>query len=110
LAVGDAGRPAYIAFLDDVIGGPAAVTFLEALQLELDAYVPVLRQPFAAHRADMTRSGSRCRGGITYTRPALLPPCTSGGRIVGTRPIAKGRACRSPSGVPPAGVPTTGSS
>jgi DNA-binding PadR family transcriptional regulator len=45
------------AFLDDVIGGTAAVTFLEALQRGLDAYIPGLRQHLAAHRAEMSRSG-----------------------------------------------------
>jgi len=56
--VGDVdGLTLRFAFMDGVIGGSAALRFLEALRRELGAYVPGLRQYLHANRAAMSRSG-----------------------------------------------------
>ncbi len=44
-------------FMDYVIGEAGTVRFLNSLQNELEAYVPVLREYFASHRAELPRSG-----------------------------------------------------
>lgn len=45
-------------FMDGVLGSDASVTFLRALERELNAYVPVLRKYLAAHKAQMPLSGA----------------------------------------------------
>src|SRR5215212_727880 len=46
------------AFMDETIGPAASVKFLGALQRELAAYLPALREHLSAHRGEMSLSGA----------------------------------------------------
>jgi len=45
-------------FMEQIIGEAAAIRFLQALEKELEGYVPTLRKYLESHQAGMPRSGS----------------------------------------------------